>query len=100
MACAVMGRPREWRRAGASSPCGGAAVPPLLLETLRLLVQQIERLAIAIAVLDQRIVTDRPNRSRFILAISSLRWATIPPRRKREPPPGAVPRGRQSMPSG
>ena len=36
---------------------GEAAVPPLLLKTLRLLVQQIERLASAIAVLEQQIVT-------------------------------------------
>jgi transposase len=36
---------------------GEAALPPLLRETLRLLVQQIDRLALAIAVLEQRIVT-------------------------------------------
>jgi transposase len=35
---------------------GGAALPALLLEVLRLLVQQIDRLAIAIALLEQRIV--------------------------------------------
>lgn len=35
---------------------GTAALPPMLIETLRLLVQQIEQLGLAIAVLEERIV--------------------------------------------
>ena len=39
-----------------AAPVQGPAVPPLLVEALRLMVQQIDRLAVAVALLERRIV--------------------------------------------
>ena len=53
---AAQGR-RGFAAVAAEVAAGTAAVPALLIETLRLLVQQIDRLGLAIAVLEARIVT-------------------------------------------
>jgi transposase len=52
---AAQGR-RGFAELAAAVADGSAAVPAMLLEVLRLLVQQIDRLAIAIAVLERRLV--------------------------------------------